>query len=64
MAQPKTSSSVEDAKAKIAELKSKLKTAEENLNAASQTGDPNQIIPASLECMEIRRTLETLSSLL
>ena len=42
MAQPKPSSSVE-------ELKAKLDTAEDNLNAAKQTGDPIQIINASYD---------------
>ena len=46
MAQPKPLSSVEEQKAKLAELNSKLKTAEENLNSANQTGDSKLILNA------------------
>jgi hypothetical protein len=43
MAQPKPSSSVEELKAKMDELKAKLETARDNPNADKQTLDPSAI---------------------
>jgi outer membrane murein-binding lipoprotein Lpp len=49
MAQPKPLSSVEELKAKVDELKAKLDTAEDNLIAAKQIGNPIQIMNASYD---------------
>jgi archaellum component FlaC len=64
MAQPKPSSSVEELKAKMDELKAKLETAMDNMKAANQTGDPKQIQNAVNEYRKIDFEYKNVVSLL